>query len=100
MNAITDRGYKYLACTADVQVSGVAGTLHTVTITTAASTAGVITLYDSLTEAGTVIAALRIGTTAEVQMPTTLIFDCAFATGLYVGYDGTIADAKITVTYI
>ena len=92
--------YKFLNVTADAQVKAGAGRLHAVTITTPATTAGTITLYDSLAEDSTVIAAIRVGTSAERQNSQTLFFDCRFTTGLYVGYDAVVVAAKITVSYI
>ena len=97
-NLVT-RGWRYLAVTADVQVKAGRGILHSVIITTPATTAGVITLYDSLTETGIEIASIRVDVVGNDQMQATLIFDTEFTTGLYVGYDGTIVAARITVTY-
>lgn len=96
MNA---RGDRFLAVTADVQVKAGKGILRKFVITTLPSTGGAITLYDSLTETGTVIATITIPTAANGGRLETLDFDVNFATGLYVGYDGTIVAARGTVTF-
>lgn len=99
MNSVLDYPFKYKNCTADTQVSAHPGVLHTVTINGPATTAGKITLYDSLTETGTVIATLTVGLKTESQGISCLVFDDRFTTGLYVGFDGTIAGGDITVSY-
>jgi hypothetical protein len=101
MNSTTDKPWKYKHCAADTQVSDHKGVLHSVTINGPATTAGKITLYDNTAESGTdIIAILSVGLKTESQGITCLIFDCEFSTGLYVGFDGTIVGADITVTYI
>jgi hypothetical protein len=99
MTGVTDTGFDYKHLTADGQVKAGKGMLHTVTINKPATTAGVITLYDSLTEVAPVIAAITVGLKTEGQGISCLVFDLAFQTGLYVGFDGTIVGADITVTY-
>lgn len=89
--------FSYARVTGDGQVKGSAGFLHTVSIAaTGIVTAGVVTLFDSLTETGTIIWAGNIPTGVS---PTILIFDCTFATGLYVGYDASVANVQVTATY-
>lgn len=90
--------YSFLKVTGDTQVKAGAGTLHTVVISCndAAPTAGSVIIYDSLTEADTQIFNHTFTTTAFV--PVSLLFDVAFATGLYVGFT-TTADVNVTVTY-
>lgn len=75
-----------------------AGDLYTVTFSaTGTVTAGVITLYDSVTEANTVIWS---GTLQVALNPVSVNFNgLRFSTGLYVGYDGTIANVATTVVY-
>lgn len=83
--------------TADGQVKAGGGYLHTVTFSaTGVVTAGVITLYDSLTETGTVIWS---GNIPAGITPFTIMLNVQFATGLFVGYDGTIANVATTVSY-
>lgn len=98
-NSVIDYPFDYAHCTADTQVCAHAGVLHTVTINGPATTAGKITLYDSLTETGTVIAVISVGLKSESQGISCLIFDTKFSTGLYAGFDGTIAGADITISY-
>lgn len=91
------RPFSYNRLAADGQVKGSAGTLHTVTIAaTGIVTAGVLTIYDSLTESGTVIFSFAIPTSLTA---VSLTFDCPFATGLYVGYDATLANVQVTTSY-
>ena len=92
-------GYNYKNCTSDTAVKSGFGFLHAVTINKPATTAGVVTLYDSTSETGTTIAAITIGKSTDNQMPVTLIYDIKFNTGLYAGFDGTIAGADITISY-
>lgn len=98
MNPIVDFPWKYKHVVADGQVKAGEGVLHTIVVN-GLTTAGDVTLYDSLTEAGDVIAVLHldIATSVSVQ-PITLIYDCEFSTGLYIGYDESLA-ADLTVTY-
>lgn len=97
-NAVkTEQRFSYTRVAADAQVKGSAGFLHTINISaTGIVTAGVITIYDSLTETGTVIWSGNIPTGIS---PTPLLFDVSFATGLYIGYDGTIANVQVTASY-
>ena len=89
--------YAYKAVAADNQVKAGAGILHSVICQSdAAATAGSIILYDSLTETGTKIWEWTIA--AQFYPPYPLVFDVAFATGLFVGYT-TTADVLCTVTY-
>lgn len=84
--------------TADDQVKAGAGYLHTVTIapTTATPTAGLLTIYDSLTEANTILYSEWVFATAPGH---TITLDIPFGTGLYVGYDGTLTNVSVTVSY-
>lgn len=88
-----DHTYKHV--TADTQVKGSAGKLHTVTVNEC-SVAGTLTLYDNTAESGTIIAAIAIPVTPT---PFTLIYDVAFSTGLYAGFDGSLA-ADVTISYL
>lgn len=88
----------YRRVTADTQIKSSAGYLHTLTFSQsdAAPTAGTITVYDSLTEAG--VAIFTHTFTTAVFQPYTLTFDVEFATGLYIGF-ATTADVSVTVAY-
>lgn len=84
--------------TADGQVKGSAGFVHNISIapTTATPTAGLLTIYDSLTETGTILFSEWIFATTVGH---TIILDGVFSTGLFVGYDATLANVSVTVTY-
>jgi hypothetical protein len=87
-----------LRCTADTSVMTGIGKLHTVSIapTTATPTAGLVTIYDSATETGTAIYSEWVFATTPGH---TIILDCDVYAGIYVGYDGTLANATVTVTW-
>lgn len=74
------------------------GTLHTISIapTTATPTAGLLTVYDNTSEAGTAIYSEWVFATT---IGHTITLDCNVNTGIYVGYDGTLANASCTVTH-
>jgi hypothetical protein len=72
-----------------------AGTLHSVSINKLSVGGTGLTLYDSLTGTGTVLAV--IDTTAAL---TTLLYDLAFSTGLTaVQNDGGTTHADVTIAY-
>lgn len=88
---------QYKRFTADGQLKNNAGFLNAVTFSaTGTVTSGVITIYDSLTETGTIIWSGVIQTGLN---PTTIRLECQFNIGCYVGYDGTIANVATTVSY-
>jgi len=91
--ASTSSGYSYNHQSANgtVTIKSGAGTLHTVTINTA-GTADTVTLYDSTTGTGTVIAV--IGSATEIS----IIYDIAFSTGLTAVITGTTAP-DVTFSY-
>jgi urea transporter len=76
-------GYSYnhiaAGAAATFVIKASAGTLHTITLNSAATATNVTTIYDNPSGSGTVIAVPAV-TTATV--PTTLTFDIAFALGL------------------
>lgn len=84
--------------TADGQIKGSAGFIHTLSIAplTATPTAGLLTVYDSLTETGTVVYAEYIFATTPGH---TVTLDIPCATGIYVGFDATLANVQVTVAY-
>lgn len=97
-NPVLDFGWPYAHVDADAQIKAGAGILHTV-ILNGLTTAGDLTLYDSLTEAGAVIAVLHIDPTTSISVqPVTFTYDLKFSTGLYAGFDGALA-ADFTITY-
>lgn len=94
----TEQHYLSGQATADTQIAAASGFVHTVTISplTATPTAGLLTVYDSLTETGTVlysewIFATTVGHTVTLDIPA--------STGIYVGFDGTLANVRCVVSY-
>lgn len=89
---------QYTRVTADGLVRTGNGVLQSISIapTTAAPTAGLLTVYDSLTEAGTIIYSEWVFATTPGH---TIALDCNVSTGIYVGYDGTLANVSCTVTH-
>jgi len=86
-----DFGYPYIHVTADVQCKAGKGILKRVTLN-GLTTAGDLTLYDSLTETGTVIAVIHVDPTTSVSVqPITFEYNAKFNTGLYAGFDGALA---------
>ena len=87
-----------LNCTADTLVKSGSGFLHSITFapSDAAPTAGSIIIYDNTAESGTIL--LTFGITTTWFAPVTVILDCTFTTGLYVGFT-TTADVNCTVSY-
>jgi hypothetical protein len=90
--------YTHAITTADTLVKTGGGKLHTLTFgcNDAAPTAGSITVYDSTTEAGTIIFSETFTTTAFRAY--SVVLDVAFKNGLYVGF-ATTADVNCTVAY-
>ena len=84
--------------TADTQIKGSAGFIHTISIAalTATPTAGLLSVYDSLTETGTVIYSEWVQTTVTGH---TIILDLPASTGIYVGFDATLANVQATLSY-
>lgn len=90
--------YSKTRVTADALVKTGVGAIHTVTIapTTATPTAGLLTIYDNTTETGTIIYSEWIFATT---IGHTITLDAVLTTGIYVGYDATLANVSCTVTY-
>lgn len=79
-----------IASAATTTVKSGTGVLHSITVNTTA--AGTITIYDSLTGAGT-----KIGTiAASPAIGSTFLYDCAFTTGLTIV---TAAASDISVNF-
>lgn len=93
-----EQQYSYGRATADTQIKATAGFVHTLSIAplTATPTAGLITLYDSAAESGTAVYSEWIFAT---DIGHTIKLDAIFATGIYVGFDATLANVQATVTY-
>lgn len=95
---MVENRYTYGRATADAQIKASAGFVHSVTIAplTATPTAGLLTVYDSASETGTVIYAEWVFATTPGH---TVTLDVNAATGIYVGFDGTLANVQATVAY-
>ena len=91
-------GYLYKQMLADTLVKGSPGRLRAIHVSQndAAPTAGTITVYDSVSEAGAVIWTWTL--TTAVFLPFSVLFDIDFTVGLYVGF-ATTADVSVTATY-
>ncbi len=77
--------------TGDTLVKAGKGILRNVVLN-GLTTAGDLTIYDSLTETGTVIAVLHVDPTTSVSVqPINFPYNAKFATGCYAGFDGTLA---------
>ncbi len=96
--AIVEHRYTSFSVTADTLIKSGAGLLHTITLSgvTATPTAGLITVYDSTTETGT---ALYSEWFFATDVGHTITLDVLFATGLYVGLDGTAANIRVSGSY-
>ena len=97
-NPVVDFPWEYSHVDDSKQIKAGIGVLHTVVVN-GLTMAGDLTLYDSLTATGTVIAVLHLDTATSVSVqPITLLYDCEFETGLYASYDQALV-ADLTVTY-
>ncbi len=96
--AKVEQQFSHSHVTSDTQVKGSAGFVHSLTFaqTDAAPTAGTIIVYDSLTEANTIIYSETF--TTDVFRGFTVTLDVIATTGIYVGFT-TTADVGCTVSY-
>ena len=95
-----EQQFSYKAAAADAQAKASAGFVHSVTCATtagAAATAGALTIRDALTE--TTPIAATIGMPATAFVPFTVILDAVMTTGIYIGFDGTLAGVSCTVSF-
>jgi hypothetical protein len=99
LGVLTENGpYLLGRATANAQIKGSAGFIHTVSIAplTATPTAGLLTIYNSTTGTGTVVYSEWIFATTPGH---TITLDIPCSTGIYVGFDGTLANVQVTVAY-
>jgi hypothetical protein len=90
--------FKSKRLTADGLVKTGRGILHTVVLNaTGTITAGVVTIYDNTAASGTI---LFQGTVPAGIAPQNLVFDVQAKRGIYVDFDGTIANVAVTVNYL
>lgn len=96
--AVVEHRYTSFRVTADGQVKAGAGFVHVVNVnpTTATPTAGLLTIYDSLTETGTILHSEWVFATDTAH---SIILDKSFGTGLYIGYDATLANVSVDGSY-
>ena len=97
MAAHSEQRFNNTRATADLQIKGGAGVVHTVSIapTTASPTAGLLTIYDALTETGTILYSEWVFATTPGH---TILLDCVATVGIFVGYT-TVTDVSCTVTW-
>lgn len=90
--------YSYTHLIADGLVRNRAGLLHTLSFgsTEATTTAGLLTVYDSLTESGPIIFSTWLFATSPSR---TIQLDVFCGTGIFVGFDATLAGASVTVAH-
>ncbi len=94
----TEQNYTATRLTADGQIKASAGFVHTVSIapTTATPTAGLVQIFDNTAESGTVLYSEWFAATTTGH---TIVLDCVAATGIFVGYDATLANVSVTVSF-
>lgn len=90
--------YVFGRVTGDGQIKSGAGFIHTITISPNGSVvAGVLTVYNNTAESGAVVASFALPVTTF--MPFSVTLDVACSTGIYVGFDATLANVSCTVSY-
>lgn len=85
--------YNHIATATTTTVKSGVGTLHSITVNSLGTVASTLTVYDSTTGSGTIIAIIN-----SLSITGTLTFDVAFATGLTIVSTGTVAP-DVTVSY-
>ena len=104
MGSILDRGFSFRNYT-DNSITGLLrtgqGVLHTITINTSPSGTGSLEVYDGVDNTGTPIATITLTQAAGVDfVPTTLLFDALFTTGLFLEVDAQdLTGYDFTITY-
>lgn len=95
---VLERPFLWKHLVGTTQVSSTPGIIHTITINRGDPAAGAIaTVYDGIGVTANIIAIIVLDTAVFV-VPTTLIYDCAYETGLYIAFSAvTLAD--LTVSY-
>lgn len=95
--AVVEENYTNATVTADGQVKASGGFIRSITLSaTGAVTAGLITIYDNTAESGTVIWS---GIVQVAANPITIFLNVSTATGIYIGYDGTVANVRTQMSY-
>jgi len=95
---VEDRYSYFQVIAVDTQIKASSGYLKSITFSCndAAPTAGSIIVYDNAAESGTQIFNHTFTTTPFV--PFTVMFNCSFSTGLYIGFT-TTNDVNVSVSY-
>lgn len=90
---------KVVTRTTEGQISNKAGRLERLIIspTVTAPTAGLLTIYDSLTETGTVLFSTFVRAT---DTPVSIHLGIPYATGLFAGFDASLANVRVTATIV
>ena len=83
--------YAHIATQATTILKSASGTLHTITVNSAANNTATVTVYDNTAGSGTIIAAI---VTTQI---TTLTFDVGFANGLTIVT--SVANPDITINW-
>ncbi len=93
-----DNRWNVTRLAAEGQIKAAAGKIYAISIapTTASPTAGLLTVYDALTETGTILYSEWVFATTPGH---TIILNGIFTTGLYVGFDATLANVSFAVTW-
>lgn len=94
----TEQRFTNGRATADALIATGAGFLHAIRVSplTATPTAGLLTVYDYTAESGTVLYSTWFKATSE---PIYILLDVSFGTGLYVGFDATLANVAVGLSY-
>lgn len=80
--------------TADLQIKGRPGYVKQIVISNVTAV-GTLTIYDSLTETGTILFQVTL---AISNTPIVVPIEANFGTGLFVGFDATLA-GRVAVTW-
>ncbi len=88
--------YAYVTAANATTVKSGAGRIHTIIVTGAGASFTTVTIYDSLTAAGTIIALLKVEGASNASSSQTYLLDAEFSTGLTLNLSAT---ASVTITY-
>lgn len=96
--AIVEHKYDATRRTTEGLVVSGSNFCHTISISplTATPTAGLLTIYDNTAESGTAIYSEWVFATA---IGHTVIIDRSMQNGIYVGFDGTLANIAVTISH-
>lgn len=91
--------YNSVRATASLLAKTGAGVLHSLSVAalTATPTAGLLTIWDSLSATGTTLYTEWV---PAGVLPHTLTLDISFVTGCFIGFDGTLANAAATAALL